>query len=384
MTIAGYIVLMVAAIPGIYYLLAIYSAIRYRRVSRQENPPNTDFFPPISCLKPIRGLDEDAYENYASFCSQDYPEYEIVFCIDTDDPALPVLEKLITDFPERKIRLLFGSGRSAINDKIARLVRLVKEAQYDLLVITDGDIRVGPDYLRAVAHPFRDPKVGGATTLYVSTEETTFIQELQSIGMISDFFAGILVAWQLDGVKFMFGQSIVTTKQRIAGFGGYETIENRPADDLNVGRLVAAQAEVKLLPYIVKTVADFASLKDLFYKRVRWMTVMRLVRRQGHRGLVFTWGLIWALIAVAAHPTWPVAVGYLGSYVVLRVIMTWLIGVRVMGQKGLWPKMVLIPLWDLVAFMIWVASFGRNTIRWRGFDYHIRDGILVPVDAGKR
>ena len=132
------------------------------------------------------------------------------------------------------------------------------EAQYELVVITDGDIRVGPDYLRAVAHPFRDPKVGGATTLYVSTEETTFVQEVQSIGMISDFFAGILVAWQLDGMKFMFGQSIVTTKQRIAGFGGYEAIENRPADDLNVGRLVAAQAEVKLLPYIVKTVADFA------------------------------------------------------------------------------------------------------------------------------
>jgi ceramide glucosyltransferase len=382
LTIAGYIVLMIAAIPAIYYLLAIYSAIRYRRVSQQENPPNTDFFPPISCLKPIRGLDEDAYANYASFCRQDYPEYEIVFCVDTDDPALPVLEKLIADFPGRQIRLLFGSGRSAINDKIARLVRLVSEAQYDLLVITDGDIRVGPDYLRAVAHPFRDPKVGGATTLYVSTEETTFVQELQSIGMISDFFAGILVAWQLDGVKFMFGQSIVTTKQRIAGFGGYETIENRPADDLNVGRLVAAQAEVKLLPYVVKTVADFASLKDLFYKRVRWMTVMRLVRRQGHRGLVFTWGLIWALIAVATHPTLPVALGYLGTYVMLRVIMTWLIGVRVMGQKGLWPKMLLIPLWDLVAFAIWVASFGRNTIRWRGFDYHIRDGILVPVNPG--
>ena len=93
-----------------------------------------------------------------------------------------------------------------------------------------------------------------------------------------------------------------------------------------MGRLVAEQAEVKLLPYVVKTVADFASLKDLFYKRVRWMTVMRLVRRQGHRGLVFTWGLIWALIAVAMHPTWRVAAAYLGSYMVLRVIITWLIG----------------------------------------------------------
>ena len=381
MSVAAYIVLAVAAIPGIYYVLAIYSAARYFRVAWRENPPNNDFFPPISCLKPIRGLDDDAYENYASFCRQDYPQYEIIFCVDPDDPALPVLEKLAADFPERKVRLIFGSGRNAINDKVGRLTRLVSEAQYDILSITDGDIRVGPDYLRAVAHAFRDPHVGGATTLYVSTDETSFVQELQSIGMISDFFAGILVAWQLDGVKFMFGQSILTTKQRIAGFGGYEVLENRPADDLNVGRMVAAQGcEVKLLPYVVKTVADFRSLNDLFHKRVRWMTVMRLVRRQGHRGLIFTWGLIWALIAVAVHPTWPIAVGYLGGYLMLRIILTWLIGIHGMKQRGLWPKMVLIPLWDAVAFMIWIASFGRNVIRWRGYDYYIRDGMLVPVN----
>jgi len=381
LTIAGYIVLSVAALPGIYYLLAIYSAARYFRVARHENPPNTDFTPPISCLKPIRGLDEDAYENYASFCHQDYPEYEILFCVDPDDPALPVLEKLAADFPQRRIRLLYGSGRHGINDKVGRLVRLVSEAQHDLLVITDGDIRVGPDYLRAIAHAYRDPKVGGATTLYVSTEETSFVQVLQSVGMISDFFAGILVAWQLDGIKFMFGQTISTTKQRIAGFGGYEVLENRPADDFNVGRLVAAQGyEVKLLPYMVKSVADFQSLKDLFYKRVRWMTVMRLMRRRGHEGLIFTWGLIWALIAVAVHPAWPVVIGYLGGYLVLRVILTWLIGIHGMRQKGLWPRMLLIPLWDLVAFLIWIASFGRKTIRWRGYSYYIRNGILVPVN----
>ena len=82
---------------------------------------------------------------------------------------------------------------------------------------------------------------------------------------------------------------------------------------------------------------------------------------------------------MAVHPTWPVVIGYLGGYLVLRVIITWLIGIWGMKQKGIWRKMPLIPLWDAVAFMIWVASFGRNTIRWRGYDYHIRDGILVPV-----
>jgi ceramide glucosyltransferase len=378
LTVAVTVVLVIATIPFVYYLLSLYSSLRYFSVARKENPPNNDYFPPISCLKPIKGLDEDAYENYASFCRQDYPEYEILFCVDKDDPALPVLEKLVRDFPGRNIRLILGSGRNAINDKVGRLVRLVDEAKYDLLVITDGDIRVTPEYLRAVAHPFRDPKVGGATCLYASTDEKKFIEELQSIGMISDFFAGILVAWQLDGVKFMFGQTIAMTRQANAAFGTYRVNENKPADDLLAGRMVAEQGyEVKLLPYVVKTVADFNSMRDLFYKRTRWMTVMRLVRPWGHFGLIFTWGLPWSLVAIAVHPTLAVAAAFLGTYGVLRIAMAVLIGIHGMNQKGIWRKIPLIPVWDAVAFCIWLASFTRNTIRWRGVDYTIRNGMLV-------
>jgi ceramide glucosyltransferase len=378
LTVAVNIILLIATIPFVYYLLSLYSAARYFSVARKENPPNNDYFPPISCLKPIKGLDEDAYENYASFCRQDYPEYEIIFCVDKDDPALPVLEKLVSDFPNRKIRLIFGSGRNAINDKVGRLVRLVDEAKYDLLVITDGDIRVTPEYLRAVAHPFRDPKVGGATCLYASTDEKKFIEELQSVGMVSDFFAGILVAWQLDGVKFMFGQSIVMTRQANTAFGTYRVNENKPADDLLAGRMVAEQGyEVKLLPYVVKTVADFNSMRDLLYKRTRWMTVMRLMRPWGHFGLVLTWGLPASLLAIALHPTLPLAAGFLGSYAVLRIAMALLIGVYGMKQKGIWRKIPLIPVWDAVAFGIWLASFTRHTIRWRGVNYTIRNGMLV-------
>ena len=378
MTVAINIILLVAAIPFVYYLLSLYSAARYFSVARKENPPNNDFFPPISCLKPIKGLDEDAYENYASFCRQDYPEYEILFCVDQNDPAVPVLEKLIRDFPNRNIRLIFGSGRNAINDKVGRLVRLVDEAKYDLFVITDGDIRVTPEYLRTVAHPFRDPKVGGATCLYASTDEKKFIEELQTIGMASDFFAGILVAWRLDGVKFMFGQTIVMTRQANTAFGTYRVNENKPADDLLAGRMVAEQGyEVKLLPYVVKTVADFNSMRDLLYKRTRWMTVMRLMRPWGHLGLVLTFGLPASLLAIALRPTFPVAVGFFGAYAVLRMAMAGLIGVYVMKQKGIWRKIPLIPVWDAVAFGIWLASFTRTTIRWRGVDYTIRDGMLV-------
>jgi ceramide glucosyltransferase len=375
-----YIILGIAAIPFIYYLLAIYSTAHFLVDAKRRGKGSGDFTPPVSCLKPIKGLDVDAYENYASFCRQDYPEYEILFCVDADDPALPVLEKLVRDFPERQIRLLFGSGRDAINDKVARLVRLTNEAKYDLFVITDGDVRVRPDYLRVAVAPFREPKVGAATCLYVSTQEKSLLEELQSISMISDFFAGIIVAWQVDGVKFTLSQSILTTRKNIEGFGGYQLIEDRPADDLYIGRLAAEQGfEVRLLPYVVQSVADFQTLREFLYKRVRWMTVMRLMRPWGHLGLLFTWGLPWALVAVAVHPPLSIAAAYLGTYIALRIAMTWLIGVGAMKQTGLWKKMPLIPLWDAFAFFIWLVSFGRKTIRWRGIDYFLREGRLVAV-----
>ena len=200
--------------------------------------------------------------------------------------------------------------------------------------------------------------------------------------MISDFFAGVMVAWQLDGVKFTFGQTIVTTRKAVEGYGGYKTIEDRPADDVWAGRLVAEQGyEVKFLPYVVETVADFQSLQDLLYKRVRWMTVMRLMRPWGHLGLIFTWGLPWALFAIAVHPTVATATAYLGLYLAFRIAMTWMIGVWGMKQSGVWRKMPLVPVWDAMAFLIWLVSFGRRTIRWRGVDYYLRNGRLASPAA---
>src|SRR5260370_41016226 len=239
---ADYLFLALAAGPFIYYLLVLYSSWLFFLRSKDGASPNLEFTPPVSNLKPVRGLDPEAYENFASYCRQDYTDYELIFCVgDENDASVPVLQKLMCDFPEREIRILYGSGRTAINDKVAKLVRLVKEARNEVLVINDSDVRVDPNYLRTVVAPLRDPKVGGVTCLYVSAHDKNFTQHLQSIGIISDFYPGILVARQLDGIKFALGQTIVTTRSRLAAFGGYEAIENRPADDLLVGRLIAEQ-----------------------------------------------------------------------------------------------------------------------------------------------
>jgi ceramide glucosyltransferase len=368
-----------AAIPFIYYLISIYSSWRY--FQQPASAPDPSFTPPVSILKPFRGLDPDAYENLASFCRLDYPEYEIVFCIDPDDEAIQsVLARLTLDFPDCRIRVLQGSGRRAANDKVAKLARLVGEAAHEVLVISDSDVRVRPDYLRHVTAPLRDPKVGAATCLYVPIEITTLTDHLQSVGMMSDFYAGILVDWQLEGMKFALGPTIATTRTHLNGFGGYPELENRPADDLLVGRLIDEQGyRVVLLRYAIDTVCDYASISDLLHKRMRWIVVMRHMRPWGHLGLLLTQGLPWSLAAVAIHPTAAVAVGYLGGYMALRMAMTWMIGIHGLRQPILWKQMPLLPVWDAIAFAIWLISFSRNSIRWRGADYYIRDGQLVPV-----
>jgi ceramide glucosyltransferase len=132
----------------------------------------------------------------------------------------------------------------------------------------------------------------------------------------------------------------------------------------------------------VLAVADYQSMRDLVHKRLRWIVVMRHMRPWGHLGLLLTQGLPWSLAAIAIHPSLGVAAGYLGTYLVLRCAMTWQIGVWGLKQKGLWRKMPVIPLWDALAFCIWLASFARRSIRWRGSDYLLRDGRLVPVASG--
>src|SRR6202167_828479 len=193
--------LAVAAIPFIYYFIAIFSSWRYF----QQPPSATDpsFTPPVSILKPFRGLDPDAYQNLASFCRLDYPEFEIVFCIDPDDEIIQaIIAKLTVEFPRCRMRVLYGSGRVAANDKVAKLARLVNEAAHEVVVISDSDVRVRPDYLQHLVAPLRDPRVGAATCFYVPTEVATFTDHLQSVGMMSDFYAGVLVGRQLEGMKF--------------------------------------------------------------------------------------------------------------------------------------------------------------------------------------
>lgn len=372
-------ILLLAAAPLAYYLLATFAAWRFFRRERVRLLP--EFTPPVSILKPLRGLDFGSYENFASFCQQTYPDYEILFAVnDERDPAVPLIHRITKEFPNRRIRLLIGAEQLGANRKVNKLVRLAQEAQHDVLVLTDGDVRVAPHYLRNVVASLADPKTGVVTSFFRAVAERNHWAELEAIGSVSDFFAGVLMAQWSEGISFALGASIATTREWLGKMGGFETIADALADDYELGHKIAkAGGEIALSRETVWTMYPAQTFRSFWDHQLRWARTIRSCRPLSYLGLLFTQGLPWALLAVGVAPTNWMAGGYLLAYLVLRFAMAWTVGIWGLEDEVLRQKLWLVPLWDAMHFGIWVASFGSNRVRWSNAEYEIRQGRMVPI-----
>ena len=371
--------LLLAALPYVYYLLAILAALRFFRPQRAQTA--AEYSPPASLLKPVRGVDFGSYENFASFCKQDYPEYEILFAVnDQNDAALPVIRQIISEFPQRKIRLFIGAEELGANRKVNKLVKLAREAQHDVLVLTDGDVRIGPSYLREVVAPLEGKKNAAVTSFYRAIAQENLGAKLEAIGAASDFFAGVLMARWKEGVRFALGASIATTKEWVRRMGGFETLVDALADDYEFGyRLAKAGGEIVLSREPVWTMYAAQTVRGFWQHQLRWARTVRLCRPLSYLGLLFTQGLPWTVLAALHAPTAWIASTFLAAYLVLRSGMAWTVGVWGVGDQVLRRNLWLLPVRDAIYFVVWLASFASNRIRWGSVEYAIRKGQMVPV-----
>lgn len=373
------VLLLAAAAPFVYYILATLAAFRFFGRNQAQTP--AEYTPPASLLKPIRGVDFGSYENFASFCKLDYPEYEILFAVnDETDPALPLLRKIMAELPQRRIRLFTEAKDLGANRKVNKLAMLAREAQYDVLVLTDGDVRVANDYLREVVAPLREKKVGAVTSLYRAIAEDNLGAKLEAVGAASDFFAGVLMARWKEGIRFALGASIVTTKDWVRKIGGFEAIVDTLADDYELGlRIADAGGEIVLLREPVWTMYPAQTLRGFWDHQLRWARTVRLCRPLSYLGLLFSQGLPWTVLAVLLAPTAWIAGVYVAAYLALRFAMAWTVGVWGAKDEVLRQNLWLVPIRDAIYFVVWLASFPSNRIRWGAEEYAIRNGRMVPV-----
>jgi len=382
-----WVVLGAALGPLIYYAVGTFAAWRFFRRAHRETrasgagravPPA---LPPASILKPLRGLDPEAYQNFASFCRQDYPEYEILFAVsDASDPAAVIVERLIADFPERAIRLVVTGAAAGANIKASNLCRLVREARYDLLVESDSDVRVAPDYLRGVAQRMAEPGVGGVTSLYRGISAPNWVAALDCVGSSAAFCGAALVAREVEGLKFMMGSTLAVTREVLREVGGFEALVELHSDDYELGRRIAARGwRIELTAEPVGMIFPAETLGGYFRHELRWAIGIRHVRPGGHLGMLFTHGLPFAILAAMLAPSGAIAAAYLGGYAVLRFAMAWAVGVWGLRDPVVRRKWWLLPLRDALAFLVWLASFGMNRIEWRGNRFRLERGRMIPL-----
>ena len=375
-----YATLLVAAAPLGYYAAATFAALRFFRRERAKKIP--EFTPPASLLKPVHGVDFGSYESFASFCRQAYPEYEILFAVNDDaDPAVPLIQRLIKEFPESKIRLFVGSDYLGSNRKVNNLARLAQEARHEILVLSDGDVRVGPNFLREVVAPLAEESTGAVTCFYRSIAEKNLGAELEAVGAASDFFAGVLMANLTEVIRFALGAAIATKKSWLEKIGGFAGFSDMLADDYELGnRIAKAGGQVVLSREIVWTMYPAQTARGFWDHQLRWARTVRLCRPLSYFGLLLTHGLPWALVAAVIAPARWIAIAFLSAYLLLRLVMAWTVGVWGSGDEVLRRRLWLVPLRDALNFIVWLASFASNRITWSGTEYIIRQGRMIPVN----
>ena len=382
-----WIALALAAPPLAYFVLSIYSVLGYFRKLRKSPPAKSSYAPPVSILKPVRGVDCEAYENFASFCRLDYPEYEVIFAVaEPDDPVVPLIEKLQVDFPRCSVRLIKGVARMGANRKVNSLCRLVQEAKHNLVVMGDSDVRVATDYLRAVVPPFADSQVGVVTGFCRCVTGGSIAADLQALGMYVDSAPGALVARMLEGrMHFAFGWTMATTKKHLSEIGGWEAMANYHSDDFELGDRIARRGyRVELMREPVWMVFPQETIGQYFRHELRWSIGLKNVRPTAYPWMILTHGLPWALLAaaLAASAGWQgIAAAHLLAYLVLRIGLAWTTGTWGLGDREAWKTLWLVPLRDAISFIVWVGAFFSEQILWRGLSYRVKNGQLFPMQS---
>lgn len=365
-----------------YFALCLWSAAQFKRSSRSRKAEPAHL-PPVSILKPLKGTDPEMYESFRSQCLQNYPEYEIIFGVSQpDDPAIALVERLKTEFPQHAIRLVICRENLGTNTKVSNLIQMLREGRHDHLIVSDSDIRVPPDYLRLVVAPLADPKVGLVTCLYRGAASSSLWSKLESLAISTDFCPGVLVARQIEGVKFGLGATMAFRRRDLHAIGGFEPLADYLADDYQLGQRISGLGlKVEIPDVVVETFLPRYTLRGFFSHQLRWARTIRDSRFSGYVGMGITYGLTWAILALifASGTAW--AWGLLAVTAAMRVAVALTVGNGILQDRNVLRWLLLLPFRDVIAVVVWLVSFAGHTVTWRGERFKLRDGKLSRIQS---
>jgi ceramide glucosyltransferase len=371
------LLLVLLVISWAYWLFTLFLIFDFYR-----GPPahGGGYRPPVSILKPVRGLDPEAYENFVSFCRQDYDSFEVLFGVDNPaDPAVPLIERLQRDFPQVSIGLIIAPA-FGMNRKASVLHGLASQARHEVLVISDSDCRVTPNYLRQVVAPLRDRGVGMVTCPYRGEKALTFTARLEALYIGATFVPLVLAARKYITLRLGLGATMAVRRGDLDRIGGFAAFADYLGDDYQLGyRISGLGCRVHLSRYVVGCVLGATTFREQWHREVRWMRNARVCRPREYPivPLTFSTPLAVALALVTGFSRASLAA------LVMSVVLRWLVGWLMTGFTGDVESrraMVWLPLRDILSAAVWFAGAAGRRIVWRGETFLLEpDGRLAPL-----
>lgn len=366
------VLFLIVIIPGgLYALFSLVCVLGFFKGSSRAGQE----FPEVSVLKAIKDLDPSCAENLSSFCVQDYPRYEVLFGFgDPDDPAIPIAEAIAAS-ASCDVRVVVRHGGEGTNQKALNLQALVDEARYPMLALSDSDMFADSHYLRQIVAEFQDrEKTGIVTSLYKISDPSSIGSSLESLDIALDFLPSVLVARRLEGVTFGLGASILISKEALRDIGGFEVIADYLADDYQLGfRLWKKGYTNTISRYVMENRVGPMSVAGHLNHQLRWARTYRASRPWGFFGYGITHVFTFSLLFFCTKPS--VASAVTAAIVLaLRYALALVIYKKVIKTKGWLKTLFLLPVKDVLSFLVWVWSFAGSTVTWRGSRYRVFPG----------
>ncbi len=366
----------IVILPSLAYaLISLYCARKY--FNQHDHPTADPHFPAVTILKPVKGMDEDNYDNFASFCRQDYPgKLQLVFAVASpDDPVIPVIRRVIAGFPDHDIMLCINPALHGPNYKVSNLINALPHASHDIVIVCDSDIMVAPDYLQSVVAHFSDPQVGLVTSLYRTSNVHGIATAVETLGFTAEMIPNVLVARQLEGLTFALGASMAVRREALLDIGGFDALANYLADDYQLGNKIhLAGWRIALDSCFVESVIKPENIMAVLSRQLRWARTMRVSRPGGYLASGITLPFPAVLLATLLAPSPAVGLAAVVLLYGVRLSVSTIFS-RSFVKDNLLPRWLwLLPLRDMLAFFAWALSFLGNRVEWRGSRFILKPG----------